>query len=80
MIFWAIVGGLGAAILLGVFGAVSTNIAVWAAFGLGLVVIAAQGIVFARVERLRWPATLLIVAANVGLGLALVGLKVFLTH
>jgi hypothetical protein len=68
------------ALLLGVFGAVSTNAAVWVAFGLGLVVLAAQGIVFARVERLRWPATLLVVAANVGLGLALVGLKVFLTH
>jgi hypothetical protein len=69
-----------AALLLGVFGAVSTNAAVWIAFGFGLVVLAAQGIVFARVERLRWPATLLVVAANVGLGLALVGLKVFLTH
>jgi hypothetical protein len=69
-----------AALLLGVFGAVSTNAAVWIAFGFGLVVLAAQGIVFARVKRLRWPATLLVVAANVGLGLALVGLKVFLTH
>jgi hypothetical protein len=69
-----------AALLLGVIGAVSTNAAVWIAFGFGLVVLAAQGIVFARVKRLRWPATLLVVAANVGLGLALVGLKVFLTH
>jgi hypothetical protein len=69
-----------AALLLGAFGAVSTKTAVWVAFGLGLAVLALQGVVFARFERLRWPATLLIVAANVGLGLALVALKVFLTH
>ena len=58
----------------------STNTAVWLAFGVGLVVLAPQGIVFARVERLRWPAMLLVVAANVGLGLVLVAVKVFLTH
>lgn len=69
-----------AALLLGAFDAVSTSTAVWIAFGLGLVVLAAQGIVFARVERLRWPAMFLVVAANVGLGLALVALKVLLTH
>jgi hypothetical protein len=69
-----------AALLLGAFDAVSTSTAVWIAFGVGLVVLAAQGIVFGRVERLRWPAMLLVVAANVGLGLVLVALKLFLTH
>ncbi len=69
-----------AALLLGAFDAVSTSTAVWIAFGVGLAVLAAQGIVFARVERLRWPATLLVVAANLGLGLVLVALKVFVTH
>lgn len=69
-----------AALLLGSFGVVSTNTAVWLAFGAGLVVLAAQGVVFARVERLPWPAMLLVVAANVGLGLVLAALKVFLTH
>jgi hypothetical protein len=69
-----------AALLLGVFDVVSTNTAVGLAFGAGLVVLAAQGIVFARVERLRWPATLLIVTANLGFGLVLAALKVFLTH
>ena len=69
-----------AALLLGAFDAVSTNTALWLAFGVGLVVLAAQGIVFARVERLRWPATLLVVGANVSLGLVLVAAKVFLTH
>lgn len=69
-----------AALMLGAFDAVSTSTAVWIAFGVGLVVLAAQGIVFGRVERLRWPAMLLVVAANVGLGLVLVALKLFLTH
>jgi hypothetical protein len=69
-----------AALMLGAFDAVSTSTSVWIAFGAGLVVLAAQGIVFGRVERLRWPAMLLVVAANVGLGLVLVALKLFLTH
>ena len=69
-----------AALLLGASGAVSTKTAVWVAFALGLAVLALQGLVFARVERLRWPATLLLVALNLGLGLLLVGLKVFVAH
>jgi hypothetical protein len=69
-----------AALLLGAFGVVSTQAAVWIAFGLGLAVLAVQGVVFARVERLRWPAALLVVGANVGLGTVLVGLKVLLGH
>ena len=69
-----------AALLLGAFGAVSTKAAVWIAFGLGLGVLAVQGVVFARVERLRWPATLLVVAANLSLGAVLVGLKLLVTH
>jgi hypothetical protein len=68
------------ALLLGAFGVMSTNTAVWVAFGFGLVVLGVQGIVFARVERLRWPATLGVVAANLCLGAALVTLKVFVTH
>ena len=69
-----------AALLLGAFDVVSTSSAVWLAFGLGLAVLAAQGVVFARVERLRWPATLLVVGANLALGAALVALKVLVTH
>jgi hypothetical protein len=53
---------------------------VWTAFVLGLVVLGAQGIVFARVERLGVTATIGVVAANLGLGLVLVGLKVLVTH
>jgi hypothetical protein len=69
-----------AALLLGSLGVFSAKTAVWVAFGLGLVVLAAQGVVFARVERLSWPSTLLLVAANLGLGVLLVGLKVFVAH
>ena len=69
-----------AALLIGAFGVVSTKVAVWLAIGLGLVVLAVQGITFAHVERLGRLGTLLVVAANVGLGVVLVGLKLLLTH
>jgi hypothetical protein len=69
-----------AALLLGALGVVATNVAVWVAFGLGLVVLAAQGITFARIERLGWLGTLVVVTANLGFGVVLIGLKLFLTH
>jgi hypothetical protein len=68
------------ALLLGAFGIVSTRLAVWAAFGLGLVVLCAQGITFARVERMGRLGTLAVVAANLGLGVALIGLKLLVSH
>ena len=40
------------ALLLAVVGVLSTRAAVWAALGLGLAVLAVQGIAFARLERL----------------------------
>jgi hypothetical protein len=69
-----------AALVLGVLGLVSTETAVWIAFGLGLLVLAVQGLVFARVERLGLLATVAVVAANLGLGIALVALKLVVTH
>jgi hypothetical protein len=39
-----------------------------------------QGVVFARVERLGWLGTTIVVAANLGLGLILVALKLVVTH
>jgi hypothetical protein len=69
-----------AALLLGAVGLVSTTTAVWIALGLGLTVLAVQGVVFARAERLGWPATVLVMAINVSLGLALVALKLLLSH
>jgi hypothetical protein len=69
-----------AAVLLGAFGLISMKAAIWIAYGLGLAVLTASGLIFARVERLGWLATLLVVALNVALGLALVGLKLVVTH
>jgi hypothetical protein len=67
-------------LLLAVFGVLSTKTAVWTAFGLGLAVLAVQGVVFARVERLGPTGTLLVVTANLSLGAVLVALKVFVSH
>jgi hypothetical protein len=69
-----------APLLLGAFGLISTRAAVWAAFVLGLLVLAVQGIVFARVERLGWLGTVAVVGANLVLGVVLVALKVALSH
>ena len=69
-----------AALLLAVFGLLSTKAAAWIAYGLGLAVLTASGLIFARVERLGWVATLVVVALNVALGVALVGLKLFVSH
>lgn len=69
-----------AALLLGAVGVFSTHAAVWIAFGLGLAVLAVEGVMFARVERLSWIGTIGVVAANLGLGFLLVGLKLVVTH
>jgi hypothetical protein len=68
------------ALLLGALGVLSTQIAVWGALGLGLAVLAAQGFVFARIEGLSRVGTMAVVAANLGLGLLLIGLKLLLGH
>jgi hypothetical protein len=68
------------ALLLGVVGVVSTQTAVWIAFGLGLFVLFVEGLVVARVERFGPLGTVAIVLANLALGVALVGLKLVLSH
>jgi len=68
------------ALLLGAFGIFSTELAVWVAVALGLVVLCVTGITFARVERLGRLGTFAVVAANLGLGVALVGLKLLVSH
>jgi hypothetical protein len=67
-------------LLLGAVGLFSAKSAGWIAFALGLGVLAAQGLVFARVERLGRLGTIGVVAANLGLGLVLVILKLVVTH
>ena len=69
-----------AALLLGALGLLGERTAIWAAFGIGLAVLVVQGIRYARVEGLGAAGTLAAIAANLALGLAVVGLKVVLFH
>ena len=69
-----------AALLLGAVGILSATAAVWLALGAGLAVLAAEGVLFARVERLGWAGTLAIVGVNLALGVSLIGLKLLVTH
>jgi hypothetical protein len=69
-----------AALVLGAVGLLEPRTAVWLAVALGLVVLGAQGLIFARVERLGALATLGVVSANLGLGVVLVGLKLLISH
>jgi hypothetical protein len=69
-----------AALVVGALGLVSTGTAVWTAFALGLLVLAVQGLVFARVEGLGLLGTVAVVAANLGLGITLVALKLVVSH
>jgi len=68
------------ALLLGAGGVLSTDAAVWLAFALGLAVLAIEGVVVARVERFGALGTVVMVAANLTLGLALVVLKLVVAH
>jgi hypothetical protein len=68
------------ALLLGEIGVLSVRASVWLALSLGLVVLAAEGLVVARAERLGWLGTLVVVAANLSFGVLLVGLKLLVTH
>ena len=69
-----------AALLLGAFGVLSKPTAVWVAFGAGLAVLVAQGVRYARLERLSLVGTALVVAVNLLLGVALIALKLFVMH
>jgi len=67
-------------LLLAAFGLISTRFAVWLALGTGLAVLAAEGLLFARVERLGWMGTLAVVSINLALGASLIVLKLVVTH
>jgi hypothetical protein len=69
-----------AVLLLGSLGVLRASTAFWGALVIGLVVLAAQGILFARIERLGVVGTLVVVVLNVGLGALLIVLKVVVTH
>jgi hypothetical protein len=65
---------------LGSLGLYSVHLAVWLAFLAGLVVLVAEGLAFARMEKLGALATTAIVTANLAMGLALVALKLGISH
>ena len=68
------------ALSLGALDVFRPNRAVWLALGIGLVTLAVQGYRYARLEELtRW-GTAISVALNLGLGLAIVALKVVVGH
>jgi hypothetical protein len=69
-----------AALLLGAVGILAPRTSVWLAIACGLAVLGVQGLVFSRAERLGTGATLVVVCANLGLGLLLVGLKLLVSH
>jgi hypothetical protein len=70
----------GTFLLLGAVGVVKESRAIWFALGAGLVVLAAQGVRYARLERLTPLASVFSIALNVALGLAIVVLKAIISH
>ena len=68
------------AIALGAAGVLRKPTSVWLALGIGLFTLAVQGYRYARLEELsRW-GMVVSVGLNLGLGLAIVGLKVVVGH
>jgi hypothetical protein len=68
------------ALVLGAAGLFDETVSIWLALALGLVTLGLEGLRYARIERLRPAGTLVAVAANVGIGLLVVGLKVSVLH
>jgi hypothetical protein len=67
-------------VALGVVGAIEASTALWLAAGISVATLTVQGIRYARLERLSRTGTIVSVAINLSLGLALVVLKVAVTH
>jgi hypothetical protein len=68
------------ALFLGAVGLLADRTAIWLAVGLGLAVLVAQGVAFARMERLGRLGTVFVIAMNLALGVVLIGLKLLVTH
>jgi hypothetical protein len=68
------------ALTLGALGLFDETASIWLALGLGLVILAVEGVRYARIERLGSAGTLLAVSANVGIGLLVVLLKAEVLH
>jgi hypothetical protein len=68
------------ALVLGAVGIIRESRAIWLSLAVATATLAAQGIRYARVERLGPLAATLTIAVNLGLGLSIVAVKVFLAH
>jgi hypothetical protein len=68
------------ALLLGAFDLIGERLAVWLALAAGTTALAAQGLAYARIEKLSPFGTATLVTTNLVLGLAIVGLKAFVSH
>jgi len=69
-----------AALVLGALGVLRESTAVWLAISVGLVTLAAEGVRFARLERLSLGGTVVATGLNLALGLLVVALKVLVAH
>jgi hypothetical protein len=69
-----------AMLVLGSLGVVDEHRAVWYALMIGLVTLATEGVRYARLERFGPSRTILAAAVNIGLGLFVVALKIFVAH
>jgi hypothetical protein len=67
-----------AMLVLGALGVVRDSRAVWIALAIGVLTLAVQGLRYARAERLGQTGTIVAVAANTALGLAIVAMKAVL--
>ena len=68
------------ALVAGALGIVGEPTAVWAALGIGVLTLAAQGLRYARSERMGRAGTVVAVSVNVSLGLVIVTLEAIVTH
>jgi hypothetical protein len=68
------------ALALGAAGVVHETTAVWLALGLGVATLGAEGVRYARMQRLGLVQALVPIGVNLGLGLVIVALKVAFDH
>ncbi len=68
------------ALILGAIGVFVETTAVWVALAIGVATLAAQGLRYARCERMGLAGTVAAVSVNLALGLMIMAMKVFVTH
>ena len=68
------------ALTLGAFGLFDETVSIWLALGLGLGILAVEGVRYARIEQLGSGGMLMAVSANLGIGLLVVLLKAEVLH